>query len=100
MEPLSTGLTWKDVIARFSEDDALKLRLAQKSRRMKKRMRNARRRGEQYEEPGKVWRLLVQRNVDGKLETLLSKNLKDADEQLLSQTVDDAMIERLNALIA
>ena len=54
MEPLPTGLTWKDVVARFSEDDTWAFSLSQRKRRT-----NRTKRAKDETEERLVWRLIV-----------------------------------------
>ena len=94
MEPLPTGLTWKDVVARFSEDSSFSLTLSQRNRRTN---RTKRAKGET--EDRLVWRLIVQKRQNGKQATILRKNLKDAGAGLLGEKLSEKMTDHLNGLI-
>lgn len=94
MEPLDTGLTWRQVQERFAADPGWELCLQQRPRRAKKDLRH---RGEKDER--KVWRLIVQSRGRSQVRTRLRKNLRSEEANLLSQPVDDALIAHLNRII-
>lgn len=95
MEPLSSGLTWRQVQEKFAADPNWDLSLQQRARRAKKPMRH---RGEADER--KVWRLIVQDRSKSRVRTRLRKNIRTEDANLLSQPVDDRLIAHLNQIIA
>ena len=95
MEPLSAGLTWRQVQEKFDEDAGWELSLRQHRRRAKKPLRH---RGEAEER--KVWRLIVQSRGGSRVRTRLRKNIRSEADNLLSQPVDDTLIAHLNELVS
>ena len=95
MEPLSTGLTWRQVQEKFEADPLWDLSLQQRGRRTKKDKRH---RGET--EDRKVWRLIVQTRTRSQVRTRLRKNIRTEEANLLAQPVDDRLIAHLNTLLA
>lgn len=94
MDAIPSGLTWTEIIERFNADAEFTLLLNQRPRRTSK---HKRRQG--IPEERRLWRLILQRNANGQRRTILRKNLRGADEPLMTQKATDAQVALLNSLI-
>jgi len=92
MERISSGLTWKQVLSKFDADKTYSLSLRQFPRRLKKGARKKWKTQDQQ-----VWRLILQQDKGFAVKTLLRKNLRDAKDGLLSDKVDETLIELINS---
>jgi hypothetical protein len=95
MEPLSDGITWRQLDEHFDSDAGLSISIKQYSRRTRKPLR---RRGQSEER--KVWRLVVQKVERCAVKTLFRKNIRYGKDDLFAQPVPPKLLAQINQLIA
>lgn len=95
MEPVSDGITWRQLGEHFDSDARFQVSIKQYPRRTRKPLR---RRGQT--EDRKVWRLVVQKVERAAVKTLYRKNLRYAENDLLAQAVPPKLVAQINQLIA
>jgi len=95
MQPVSDGITWRQLGEHFDSDAGWSVSIKQYPRRTRKPLR---RRGQSEER--KVWRLVVQRVERSATKTLFRKNLRYAEDDLFAQVVPPKLVARINQLIA
>ncbi len=94
MEALTTDLTWEEIENRFNEDGKYSFSLKQHKRRA-----NLTKRKKGDTEERNVWRLLIQKDDRSSTKTLFKKNIDEDDIEDLSDTPDEAILQKINAVI-
>ena len=95
MDAISSGLTWREVQAKFDDSKEFSLVLNYVNRRANK---HKRRNGEG--EDRKLWRLFLQRNNGCAITTVFRKNIRIDDAGLLDQAADDGIVGQINRALA
>lgn len=95
MEPITEGMTWREIIARFDQDAEFSMSAKPHLRRVKPWKRK---RGET--EDRTVVRLVVQRAMRTGTRTVYRKNMRDLRPNFRDQPADAKTIGKINAAIA
>jgi hypothetical protein len=95
MEPLSDGITWRQLKEHFDSGSGLKVSIKQYARRTRKPLR---RRGQSEER--KLWRLVVQKVERCAVKTLFRKNIRYSENDLFAQVVPAKLLAQINQRIA
>jgi len=95
MEPITEGMTWREIIARFDQDAEYSMSAKPHLRRVKPWKRK---KGET--EDRTVVRLIVQKAMPAGTRTIYKKNMRDLSPNFLDEPADAKIIEKINATIA
>ena len=89
----TSGLTWQQVIDKINELDSYVSSLQAHTRRANLRKRRA-----EIPEERLVWRLIIQRDYGKFTKTVLRKNVRYEQDNLLTEKVSEQYLQKINNL--